>query len=72
MKTKNKLRIEKSKFPIDNKTYILWLETESVHGAGYRGIYFGSYKECKAEKKRLEKEEKKAKVRKRGILAWMH
>ena len=74
VKTKNKLKIEKSKYPTDEITHVLWLETESVGfltidgGCGYRGIFKGTYQECLEEKEKLEK---KPKSRKRGIRAWI-
>lgn len=68
MKTKNKLRIEKSKYPTDEITHILWLETASLGGYGYRGIFKGTYQECLKEKEKLEN---KPKSRRRGIRAWI-
>lgn len=68
MKTKNKLKIEKSKYPTDEITHVLWLETESLGGSGYRGIYHGTYQQCLIEKEKLEK---KPKSRKRGIRSWI-
>ena len=68
MKTKNKLRIEKSKYPTDEITHVLWLETESLSGYGYRGIFKGTYQECFKEKEKLEN---KPKSKRRGIRAWI-
>ena len=68
MKTKNKLRIEKSKYPTDEITHVLWLETESLSGSGYRGIFKGTYQECLKEKEKLEN---KPKSKRRGIRAWI-
>jgi hypothetical protein len=68
MKTKNKLRIEKSKYPTDEITHVLWLETESLCGSGYRGIFKGTYQECLIEKEKLEN---KPKSKRRGIRAWI-
>ena len=51
MLKKKKLRIEKSKY---EKDYILWQETESLTGYGYRGVFRGTYQECLEEKERRE------------------
>lgn len=68
MKTKDRLFIEKSKYPTDKETHVLWHETQSLSGYGFKGIFKGTYKECLERKEKLEK---KTKVRKRGILAWI-
>lgn len=68
MLKKKKLRIEESKYPTDEITHVLWYESESLGGSGYRGVCHGTYQQCLDKKKELEK---KTKSRKRGIKAWM-
>ena len=68
MKIKRKLKIEKSKYPTDEITHVLWLESESLGGSGYRGICHGTYRECLEMKERLEA---KPKMKRRGIRAWI-
>ena len=55
-----KLKIEKSKYPTNEYTHVLWLETATMNvenssgNSGYRGIFHGTYQECLSEKERLE------------------
>lgn len=55
MKLKSRYFIEKSKYPTDDITHVLWYESQSLSGSGYRGVCHGSYKQCLQEKKRREK-----------------
>lgn len=50
-----KLRIEKSKYPTEKVTHVLWLESQTSKGTNYRGLFQGTHKECLKEKERLEK-----------------
>lgn len=50
-----KLRIEKSKYPTEKVTHVLWLESQTPKGMNYRGLFHGTHKECLKEKERLEK-----------------
>lgn len=51
-----KLKVEKSKFPEDNKTHLVVQYSESQNGYGIGRIFKGTYKECVSYKKRLENE----------------
>lgn len=53
MKLIDKLVISKSKQPEDNKTHILWHETKTLKGYGYKRIFKGTYLQCLNEKERL-------------------
>lgn len=57
-KMKKKLKIEKSKYPTEEVTHVLWLETNTPRGINYRGIFHGTYQQCLEEKERLEKGDK--------------
>ena len=50
-----KLRIEKSKYPTEKVTHVLWLKSQTPKGMNYRGLFQGTHKECLKEKERLEK-----------------
>lgn len=41
-----KFKIEKSKEPIDEKTYILWKHNITKYGEGWKGIFKGTKLEC--------------------------
>ena len=54
MITKRKYKIEKNLYPTDKETHVLWLETETIKGYGYRGVFKGTYQECIKEKEKRE------------------
>ena len=53
MKIKKTLKIEKSLFPTDKITHVLWYHIETDRGESYKGIFKGTYKECLNEKRFL-------------------
>lgn len=61
MKLKSKYFIERSKYPTDDITHVLWYESESMSGSGYKGVWHGSYRECLEEKERREANVRKSK-----------
>jgi hypothetical protein len=55
MRLVDKYRVEKAKEPNDRGDYILFHESKTLRGCNYQRVFKGSFKECHAEKKRLEK-----------------
>lgn len=55
MKIKSKYFIERSKYPTDDITHVLWYESQTLGGYGYRGVFHGTYRECLEEKEKREK-----------------
>ena len=49
-----KLKIEKSDFPSERRTHVLFLYSTTEYGYSIKRIFKGTYAECKAEKERLE------------------
>ena len=47
-----KLKIEKSKFPNEVGNYVVFLNTETIHGSSWRRIFKGTFKECQNFKKK--------------------
>lgn len=56
IKREASLTIEKSKYPEEENTHILVLESSTEHGWNYEGIFKGTKKECMEKKKELEEE----------------
>lgn len=54
IKREASLTIEKSKYPEEENTHILVLESSTEHGWNYEGIFKGTRKECMEKKKELE------------------
>lgn len=52
MKLKNKYVIEQSRYPEEKKTHVLWYESKTLHGCGYRAVFKGTYLECLEEKEK--------------------
>ena len=46
------IKIEKSKFPDDEGNYVVFLNTETIHGSSWRRIFKGTFKECQNFKKK--------------------
>ena len=46
------IKIEKSKFPDDEGSYIVFLHRYTIHGDCWKRIFKGSFKECQAFKKK--------------------
>ena len=53
---KRKLKVEKSLYPDDTGTHILFLYSESECGSNIKRIYKGTRRKCLEEKRRLENE----------------
>lgn len=53
-----KIKIEKSKYPEENKTHIVVKYTATKYGLSSGRIFKGSYKECLDFKRNLENEKK--------------
>lgn len=51
-----KLKVEKSLYPDDKGTHILFLYSESERGINIKRIFKGSRRKCLEEKRRLESE----------------
>lgn len=58
MRTK-KYIIERSNYPDERGTHILFLHSSTQHGENYQGVFKGTYKECVAKKILFEKRVKK-------------
>ena len=50
---KDKLIIDKSKFPDSDGNYVLFHYSETAHGCNWRGIFKGSKRECLERKLEL-------------------
>ena len=61
MKIKSRYFIERSKYPSTEGTHVLWYESQTLGGSGYRGIYKGTYQECLIEKEKRDKNVSKSK-----------
>ena len=48
-----KYKVEKSKFPEDNKTHLVVRYSTSQYGINYQRVFKGTYKECVATAKKL-------------------
>ena len=49
-----KLKVERSLYPSDNRTHVLFLYTETERGFGAKRIFKGTRRKCLEEKRRLE------------------
>lgn len=54
-----KLKVEKSLYPEEEKTHIVFLYSSSKCGVNCERIFKGTYKECEVYKKRLENANKR-------------
>lgn len=54
MERRVRLKVEPSKLPEGNKTHILVLESQTVHGWNFQRIFKGTRRECLEKKKELE------------------
>lgn len=55
MRLTDKYRVEPSREPNEHGKYILRHITVTLRGYNYQRVFKGSFKQCHAEKKRLEK-----------------
>jgi len=55
MERKVNFRVEKSKYPEEENTHIVVLESSTEHGWNFEGIFKGTRRECIEKKKELEK-----------------
>lgn len=60
-KTKSVYRVRKSLEPNDEGNYILWYESETEHGCGFKQVFKGSFQECLIKKEDMEKNVRKPK-----------
>lgn len=51
--------IERSNYPDERGTHILFLHSSTQHGENYQGVFKGTHKECVQHKQKLEKRLKK-------------
>ena len=51
--------IERSNYPDERGTHILFLHSSTQHGENYQGVFKGTHKECVQYKQKLEKRLKK-------------
>lgn len=54
LKLKSKYIISKSNYPNDDGTHVVFYESETLNGVGYKRVFKGSYKECQNFKKERE------------------
>ena len=55
-----KYLIERSNYPEEGATHILFLHSSTQHGENYQGVFKGTHKECVQYKQKLEKRLKKS------------
>lgn len=55
----DKYTVAESREPDDEGKYVLFHETSTLHGYNCQRVFKGNFRECHAEKKRLEKERMK-------------
>lgn len=56
IETTTKFKVERSLYPDDKGTHVLFRYTESKCGMCIKGIFKGSYRKCLEEKRRLVNE----------------
>ena len=54
LKIKSRYVVEKSKFPDDDGTHVVFYESETLGGSCYKRVFKGTFRECQEFKKERE------------------